>query len=118
MKETNPDEGEYPTATESCAADKQMNHQDHLFFLQLFVAQLSNCRQTFLYFQLLQHIPMSKPLISPSNYPSSMFVHFGKFVPMCWEEYLLNYLNALKSFLEILIYCNSQQKLLKSPTPV
>lgn len=60
MKETNPDEGEYPTATESCAADKQMNHQDHLFFLQLFVAQLSNCRQTFLYFQLLQHIPMSK----------------------------------------------------------
>jgi len=36
--------GEYPTARESCAADKQMNYQDRLLFVQPFVAQLSNCR--------------------------------------------------------------------------
>lgn len=85
-EKNNPEEGEYPKARESCTADKKMNHRDHLLFLQLFVAQLSNCRQNSLYFQPLQHIPISEPLISPSNYPSSMFVRFGKFVPMCWRN--------------------------------
>lgn len=49
-EKNNPEEREYLTSRQSCAADKQMNHRDHLLFLQLFVGQLSNCRQTFLYF--------------------------------------------------------------------
>lgn len=49
----NPEEEEHPSTRESCAGDKQMNHCDHLLFLQLFVAQVSNCRQAFLYSQPL-----------------------------------------------------------------